>query len=66
MSSLADSIEELDRAVNAAELARLLGVHKLTIYRLAQAGTLPHFRLGTCVRFDPRVIAAWLRQRGAL
>jgi excisionase family DNA binding protein len=64
--SIADSIEQLDHAISAAELARLFGVHKLTIYRQAKAGTLPHFRLGTCVRFDPRVIAAWLRERGGL
>jgi excisionase family DNA binding protein len=64
--SIIDSVEQLDHALTAADLARLLNVHKLTIYRLAQAGTLPHFRLGTCVRFDPRVIAAWLRERGAL
>jgi excisionase family DNA binding protein len=64
--SLADSIEQLDHAITASELSRLLGVHKLTIYRAAKSGVLPHFRVGTCVRFDPRAIASWLRERGAL
>lgn len=63
--SIADSIEQLDHAISAPELARLLGVHKLTIYRQAQAGALPCFRIGSAVRFEPRVVAAWLRHRGA-
>jgi excisionase family DNA binding protein len=64
--SIIDSVEQLDHALTAADLARLLNVHKLTIYRLAQAGLLPCFRVGTCVRFNPRAIAAWLRERGGL
>lgn len=64
--TLADTIEKSSRALTASELAKFLSVNKLTIYRQAQAGRLPHFRLGTCIRFDPRVIAAWLRDRGAL
>jgi len=59
--TLADSIEKFGRALTASELAKFLSVNKLTIYRRAQAGTLPHFRVGTCVRFDPRTVAAWLR-----
>lgn len=61
---LADHIESIDHALTAPQLARLLQVHKLTIYRQAQSGTLPCFRIGTAVRFDPRVVAAWLRDRG--
>jgi len=64
--AIADSIEQLEHCLTAADLSRLLNVHKLTIYRLAEAGTLPSFRLGTCVRFDPRAVAKWLRDRGAL
>ena len=59
--SIADSIEQLDHALTASELARILKVHKLTIYRQAHSGTLPCFRIGTAVRFDPRAVAAWLR-----
>jgi len=62
--SIADSIEQFDHALNAGELSRLLGVHKLTIYRLVQQGRIPAFRIGTAVRFDPRRIAAWLREQG--
>ncbi len=27
----------------------------------AKAGRIPSFRIGTCVRFDPVVVAKWLR-----
>jgi len=64
--TLADSIEKFNRALTASELAKFFRVNKLTIYRRAKAGTLPHFRVGTCVRFDPCAVASWLRGRGAL
>jgi excisionase family DNA binding protein len=63
-ASLPEQLEQLGHAISAPELARLLNVHKLTIYRLAQTGTLPCFRVGTCVRFEPRAVADWLRERG--
>jgi excisionase family DNA binding protein len=63
--AIADSIEQIERCLTAAELSWLLNVHKLTIYRLAKAGTLPSFRMGTCVRFEPKAVASWLRERGA-
>jgi excisionase family DNA binding protein len=63
--SIADSLEQLDHCLNAAELARLLNVHKLTIYRLVQQGRIPALHVtGTCIRFDPRRVAEWLRARG--
>jgi excisionase family DNA binding protein len=64
--SIADSIEKFDRALNAGDLSSLLNVHRLTIYRAASSGVLPCFRIGSCVRFDPRAVAAWLRERGCL
>jgi excisionase family DNA binding protein len=62
--SIADSIEQFDHALNAGDLSRLLRVHKLTIYRLAQQGRIPAFRIGSAVRFDPRAVASWLRKQG--
>jgi excisionase family DNA binding protein len=59
--SLADEIEKLERALTAKELAKLLAVSRVTIFKQAAAGRIPSFRIGTCVRFDPRAIANWLR-----
>jgi len=60
-STLADQIERLGRALTAKELARILSVSTITIFKQAKAGRIPCFRIGTCVRFDPRAVANWLR-----
>jgi excisionase family DNA binding protein len=59
--SLADQIEKIGRALTAEELARLLSVSRITIFKHAASGRIPSFRVGTCVRFDPRAVAQWLR-----
>lgn len=59
--SLPDRIERMGRALTADELARLLTVAKVTIFKQAKAGRIPSFRIGTCVRFDPKTVAQWLR-----
>jgi excisionase family DNA binding protein len=59
--SLADQIESYQRALKAAELAELLSVSKITIFKLARAGRIPCFHVATSVRFDPRAVAKWLR-----
>jgi excisionase family DNA binding protein len=60
---LADQIEKTGRALTADELARVLSVSRITIFKQAKAGRIPSFRIGTCVRFDPRAIAEWLRRQ---
>lgn len=59
---LLHSIASAKRALTVAEVAALLHIHKLTVYRLATAGTIPHFRIGSCIRFDPTTLAEYLRQ----
>jgi excisionase family DNA binding protein len=61
-SSLADQIEKTGHALTAKELAVLLAVSRITIFKHAKAGRIPSFRIGTCVRFDPRAVAQWLRR----
>jgi excisionase family DNA binding protein len=60
--SLANRIERMGRALTADELAEMLTVSRITIFKLAKTGRIPCFRIGTCVRFDPRAVAAWLRK----
>jgi excisionase family DNA binding protein len=59
--SIADHIEKTGHALTAEDLAKLLSVSKVTIFKHAAAGRIPSFRVGTCVRFDPRAVANWLR-----
>ena len=59
--TIADELEQMGRALTAEDLAKLLSVSKVTIFKQAKAGRIPSFRIGTCVRFDPRIVAKWLR-----
>jgi excisionase family DNA binding protein len=60
--SLPDQIERIHYALTAAELAQRLAVSRITVFRLAKAARIPCFRIGTCVRFDLRAVATWLRK----
>jgi excisionase family DNA binding protein len=60
-ASLADRIEQVDHALTADELAPLLSISRITIFKHARRGNIPSFRLGTCVRFDPHAVAEWIR-----
>lgn len=64
--TIADKIEKFGRALTAEDLATLLSVSKVTIFRLAAQGRLPSFRVGSCVRFCPRAVALWLRSRSTV
>jgi len=61
VGSLPQRIEAIKRAMTANEVAAFLAVSPITVYKMAKAGRLPSFRVGTAVRFDPRVVAEWLR-----
>ncbi len=59
--SLPQRIERIQKAMTARQLAEFLAISPITVYKMAKAGRLPSFRVGTAVRFDPRAIAQWLR-----
>jgi len=59
--TLADQIERTGHALTADELAKVLAVSLITIFKQAKAGRIPSFRIGTCVRFDAKTVADWLR-----
>lgn len=53
------NLESCDHALTCAELSQILNIHKLTLYRMAREGRIPGtFRVGTCLRFDTRKVAA--------
>jgi len=61
--SLADQIAMTGHALTADELGMLLTISRATIFRMAKAGRIPSFRVGTCVRFDGTTVADWLRKQ---
>ena len=64
LMSLASRIKATHHAMTAEELADLLRVSRLTILRRAKRRTIPSFRVGSCVRFDPANISKWLVEMG--
>jgi excisionase family DNA binding protein len=50
-------------AMTAKELAQMLRISPKTVFKLARAGRIPSFRIGTAVRFDPKLVIDWLRQQ---
>jgi excisionase family DNA binding protein len=50
--------------MTAELIAQTLKVSRLTILRRAKRGTIPSFRVGSCVRFDPANISKWLVEMG--
>jgi excisionase family DNA binding protein len=59
--TLAERIEQMEGALTANQMAKVLNVSEITIYKQAKAGRIPSFRVGACVRFDPKTVAKWLR-----
>jgi excisionase family DNA binding protein len=54
------TLEARENALRARELAKLLGVSRQHIYKMAAGEGLPFFRMGRAVRFDPKQVAGWL------
>lgn len=60
-TSLPDQIEALDRSLTCAEVGLLLGIHRVTAWRLAVTGKIRYFKINTCVRVHSRELASYLR-----
>jgi excisionase family DNA binding protein len=60
MAKILQTLESKDHALRAGELAKLLGVTRQHIYKMAAANAIPSFRVGAAVRFDPKQVGEWL------
>jgi excisionase family DNA binding protein len=49
-----------EEVLTAKDLARYLRCHVSTLYRMVNRGEIPHFRLGSDIRFRRSVIHKWL------
>jgi excisionase family DNA binding protein len=61
--SIRERIATFDRAMSAADIAGILGISEITVYKHAKAGKIPCFRIGTCVRFCPQTVADWIARQ---
>jgi excisionase family DNA binding protein len=58
-ASIAQILRSYQRALTAREIAEILHLHPVTVYRKAKAHIIPCRFIGTAVRFDPGAIAQW-------
>jgi excisionase family DNA binding protein len=50
-------------AMTVKEVAKVLNLSQREIYKLAAANQIPHFKIGTSVRFDPPAVVVWLERK---
>ena len=65
-SVLVENLEKRGRALKVSEVADLFRVSPMTIYRAAKDGSLPSFKVGSSLRFDPKAVVAWLKKQMCL
>lgn len=61
--TLIQILESREEALDVHQVAELLKVSERHIYELAANGSLPAFRVGKVIRFDPQDVADWLRRK---
>jgi excisionase family DNA binding protein len=61
--SLAATVRRHRRALTAQQIADLLACSAKSIYAMAAAGRIPSLKIGSMLRFDPILTAAWLEAR---
>ena len=61
--SIRERIASFRRGMKARELADILGVSEKTIFRQTQKGLIPSYRVGTAVRYDPKLVTEWFAQQ---
>lgn len=47
--------------MDVREAAEYLGMHASTLYGMVRDGKVPHFRIGTRIRFSKEAIDEWVR-----
>jgi excisionase family DNA binding protein len=58
-----ETVEDFGRALKVDELAQLTAISSKTLYRMISARKLSAFRIGGCVRLEPKTTANWLLSR---
>jgi excisionase family DNA binding protein len=60
---IVETLENRTDALKVSELAKLLSVTPKHIYTTLAAGRIPGaFRVNRALRFDPQIVAEWLRK----
>jgi excisionase family DNA binding protein len=60
---LEELIESRKSALKVEEVAQILNVSQRLIYQLVAVGEIPHFKVGSAVRFEPKALSKWLHEK---
>jgi excisionase family DNA binding protein len=53
-------------AMTVRELAEILHLSQREIYKLAATNQIPHFKIGSSVRFDATAVLVWLEEKAMM
>ncbi len=56
--------DDIEKIMTIEEVAEYLHLHNLTVYRLAQTGKIPAFKVGGSWRIKKEVLKKWIDQEG--
>lgn len=63
---LASMLDQMSGALTVSELVPILGYGRSALYEMTAVGRIPHYRIGSSIRFDPHEVARWLRARAVI
>ncbi len=63
---LTETLQDRHSAITVPELAAMLSLSRRQLYKMAAANRIPHFKIGSSVRFDPDAIRVWLEGKTLL
>ena len=56
----------MDEKVDASVVARHFNIGKGSVYKWAEEGRIPAYRVGRCLRFDLRELVEVMRRRASM
>jgi excisionase family DNA binding protein len=51
-----------DEILNINQVAKYIGIHKITLYRLIKAQKIPAFKIGRQWRFKKKLLDKWIEE----
>ena len=58
---MAEIVKQMTELVMADLAAKAVGCNRSTLYKAAQRGQVPCYRMGRALRFDVEELRAWMR-----
>ncbi len=62
-TGIAEQIESAEAALTVKQLSVILQCSPKLLYKMVEARTIPHYKVGVLVRFCPIETARWIRTR---